>query len=39
MEAVKTFVLDRNDFEGAKEARNIGNSGGGQRKSTRGLAV
>ena len=34
MEAVKTFVHDRNDFEGAKEARDIGNSGGGQWKLT-----
>ena len=30
MKAVKTFVLDGDDFEEANRAHNMGNSGGGQ---------
>ena len=30
MEAVKTFMFDENDIKEANEARNAGNSGGGQ---------
>ena len=39
VEAVKTFMLDRDGFEGANVARNTANSGGGQWKATRGLSV
>ena len=39
VEAVKTFMLGRDGFKEANVARNTGNSGGGQWKWTRELAV
>ena len=39
VEAVKTFVLNGEEFEEANEVCDTRNSGGGQWKLTQGLAV